>query len=88
MVNGLASLAMSKSVLKALLGKLDTKRHSPSILYLFDIQLANILEKVAFWPQPNPLNSSRRSYQGLQDRKFRREDRRSASRGLLSDDKR
>ena len=30
----LASLAMSTSVLKALPGKLDIKRHSPSILYL------------------------------------------------------
>ena len=28
------SLAMSTSVLKALLGKLDIKRHSPSILYI------------------------------------------------------
>ena len=32
MLNHLASLAMSISVLKALPGKLDTKRHSPSIL--------------------------------------------------------
>ena len=31
----LASLAMSTSVLKALPGKLDIKRHSPSILYLW-----------------------------------------------------
>ena len=30
-----ASLAMSTSVLKALSGKLDIKRHLPSILYLF-----------------------------------------------------
>ena len=29
-----ASLAMSTSVLEALPGKLDIKRHSPSILYL------------------------------------------------------
>ena len=29
-----ASLAMSKSFLKALPGKLDIKRHSPSILYI------------------------------------------------------
>ena len=34
MVNCLASLVMSTSVLKALPGKLDIKRHSPSILYL------------------------------------------------------
>ena len=31
---GSASLAMSTSILKALPGKLDIKRHSPSILYL------------------------------------------------------
>ena len=33
-MNRSASLAMSTSVLKALPGKLDIKRHSPSILYL------------------------------------------------------
>ena len=33
MLNRLASLAMSTSILKALPGKLDIKRHSPSILY-------------------------------------------------------
>ena len=36
MLNRSASLAMSTSVLKALPGKLDIKRHSPSILYLCD----------------------------------------------------
>ena len=35
-VEWLASLAMSTSVLKALPGKLDIKRHSPSILYLLE----------------------------------------------------
>ena len=35
MLNRSASLAMSTSVLKALPGKLDIKRHSPSILYLW-----------------------------------------------------
>ena len=35
MLNRLASLTMSTSVLKALPGKLDTKSHSPSILYLY-----------------------------------------------------
>ena len=34
MLNRSTSLAMSTSVLKALPGKLDIKRHSPSILYL------------------------------------------------------
>ena len=34
MLNHLASLKMSTSVLKALPGKLDIKRHSPSILYI------------------------------------------------------
>ena len=37
MLNRSASLAMSTSVLKALPGKLDIKRHSPSILLLPDI---------------------------------------------------
>ena len=37
MLNRSASLAMSTSVLKALPGKLDIKRHSPSILYLSEI---------------------------------------------------
>ena len=35
MLNRSASLAMSTSVLKALPGKLDIKRHSPSVLYIF-----------------------------------------------------
>ena len=35
MLNRSASVAMSTSVLKALPGKLDIKRHSPSILYIF-----------------------------------------------------
>ena len=35
MMNRSASLAISTSVLKALPGKLDIKRHSPSILYLW-----------------------------------------------------
>ena len=34
MLNRSASLAMSTSILEALPGKLDIKRHSPSILYL------------------------------------------------------
>ena len=34
MLNRSASLTMSASVLKALPGKLDIKRHSPSILYI------------------------------------------------------
>ena len=34
MLNCSASLAMSTSILKALPGKLDIKRHSPSILYI------------------------------------------------------
>ena len=39
MFNRSASLAMSTGVLKALPGKLDIKRHSPSILYLSVIRL-------------------------------------------------
>ena len=44
MLNCSASLAMSTSVLQALPGKLDIKRHSPSILYflLIDKALSNI----------------------------------------------
>ena len=38
MLNRSASLAMSTSVLKALAGKLDIKRHSPSILYKHRLQ--------------------------------------------------
>ena len=34
MLNRSASFTMSTSILKALPGKLDIKRHSPSILYL------------------------------------------------------
>ena len=34
MLNHSASLAMPTSILKALPGKLDIKRHSPSILYI------------------------------------------------------
>ena len=37
MLNRSASLAMSTSVLKALPGKLDIKRHSPSILYIYGL---------------------------------------------------
>ena len=36
MLNRSASLAMSTSGLKALPGKLDIKRHSPSILYILE----------------------------------------------------
>ena len=43
-LNRSASLAMSTSVLKALPGKLDIKRHSPSILYIpTEKTLENIL---------------------------------------------
>ena len=35
MLNGSASLGISTSVLKALPGKLDIKRHSPSILFIW-----------------------------------------------------
>ena len=42
MLNHSASLVMSTSVLKALPGKLDIKRQSPSILYLLrgDVMMA------------------------------------------------
>ena len=41
MLNCSASLAMSTSVLKALPGKLDIKRHSPSILYIESFWLSH-----------------------------------------------
>ena len=41
MLNRSASLAMSTSVLNALPGKLDIKRHSPSILYIFQAEFGN-----------------------------------------------
>ena len=43
MLNRSASLAMSTSVLKALPGKLDIKRHSPSILYIQYMQFKRCL---------------------------------------------
>ena len=42
----LDNLAMSTSVLKALPGKLDIKRHSPSILYVLTL---NALNDSSFW---------------------------------------
>ena len=58
MLNRSASLAMSTSVLKALPGKLDIKRHSPSILYLFSIAVfrhAYSLVRLCFvWPDLDP----------------------------------
>ena len=44
MLNRSASLAMTTSVLKALPGKLDIKRHPPSILYLQDVHELNTHE--------------------------------------------
>ena len=41
MLNRSASLAMSTSVLKALPGKLDIKRHSRSIPYIWDLSGGN-----------------------------------------------
>ena len=49
MLNRSASLAMSTSVLKALPGKLDIKRHSPSILYLLTKITVNNDVHV-YWP--------------------------------------
>ena len=41
MLNRSASLAMSTSVPKALPGKLDIKRHSPSFLYIHGIYISH-----------------------------------------------
>ena len=48
MLNLLASLAMSISVLKALPGKLDIKRHSPSILHLIETLFLTLLAMIVF----------------------------------------
>ena len=42
MLNRSVSLAMSTSVLEALSGKFDIKRHSPSILYLKEMAVVMI----------------------------------------------
>ena len=42
MLNRSTSLAMSTSVLKALPGKLDIKRHSPSTLYVDAIEINHL----------------------------------------------
>ena len=48
MLNCSASLAMSTSILKALPGKLDIKRHSPSILYFADNSELSVLKLWSF----------------------------------------
>ena len=47
MLNRSASLAMSTNVLKALPGKLDIKRHSPSILYICTIKGQTVVHVIA-----------------------------------------
>ena len=42
MLDRSASLTMSTSILKALPGKLEIKRHSPNILYLLFVVIASI----------------------------------------------
>ena len=39
MLNRSASLALSTSVLKVELGKLDIKRHSPGIFYIYEVPM-------------------------------------------------
>ena len=64
MLNRSASLAMSTSVLKALPGKLDIKRHSPSILYFLtpvtgapgsekDVHAEKLLKRYPDWAHVN-----------------------------------
>ena len=64
MLNRSASLAMSTSVLKALPGKLDIKRHSPSILYLPTFEMRTLQ------PGHHPVIES---VEPLQNRPFGRE---------------
>ena len=68
MLNRFASLAMSTCVLKALPGKLDIKRHSPSILYLHTLKGASYftssisrmeLSICSVWSQQLQLHRSR-----------------------------
>ena len=49
MLNRSTSLAMSTSVLKALPGKLDIKRNSPSILYLFKGMTEYVTAFYIYW---------------------------------------
>ena len=49
MLNRSASLGMSTNVLKALPGKLDNKRHSSSILYLYDSVTIFMLCWFVYW---------------------------------------
>ena len=49
MLNRSASLAMSTSVLIALPGKLDIKRHSPSILYISRYERIETVSKLYSW---------------------------------------
>ena len=72
MLNRSASLAMSTCVLKALPGKLDIKRHSPSILYnliwctvsrLMDEAIPLDHHRRLVWPQPlNVIQYARSNY--------------------------
>ena len=56
MFNCSASLAMSTSVLKTLPGKLDIKRHSPSILYKTTSYLffSQMIAKIDWTPRTTP----------------------------------
>ena len=64
MLNRSGSIALSTSVLKALPGKLDIKRHSPSILYIWASKgdfgadhicskaCVDVFERSKFWSEP------------------------------------
>ena len=60
MLNRSASLAMSTNVFKALPGKLDIKRHSPSILYVSG-QCCQALSKQPCLTKLNPFIYSENS---------------------------
>ena len=57
MLNRSASLAMSTRVLKALPGKLDIERHSPSILYLLSQGQAIGLKICFYFQHKNELHN-------------------------------
>ena len=55
MLNRLASLPMSTSVLKALPGKLDIKRHSSGILYIWFQELTCLIHSLQMYSKVNIL---------------------------------
>ena len=69
MLNRSARLMMSTSILKALPGKLDIKRHSPSILYLQIEKEREMTAGPKFWcdtPLVSYIHMLKESFKSLQ----------------------